>query len=573
MKQLGSTLQLTEREINATPNAEVPVGIDEEPALPPLPDNEQNIRVDDKDEEFPVDSDSIQHIGPVECKLLEGTDGKHYLLEVSRLTPRDANYVKSTMGGTGNIPDNVLDEMDESVFVVYTLRQELVYLYRVDYAKAAIMKVYADASESNSKSESNIETGATDIISTPSTSDINDITDESKTNSEDIPKIPSSPALELKKKPESNEGVESAASAASAKAMASIQVNPNVFIPNLDVKSGEKSEEILQDEELARNIANFLWSKVIPTITEDIRLANQVIMDGEALTKYCHEYGINMRYLGRIAEVAREQEATDQALHKDSKLRINPMPAYWLELVEMEMIARSVKHLTIKFMHDHCENLASPARLIRDLLSFLFGSPSSINESVTSVDNMSKTASKKKKSKKSSGNNSSVSAGLQADTSSLAPSSASSSCLDRAEFWKLLEARIKTYFGGTLSLIRRVKVDGKEVTELSSRVPLLPLLRRVCQQLGISVATREYSFDSAHPFSPIDLLGFHPRAKMPVTDLLPYVADLRESANVYAQRGELANSSALYQQASVRLEQVLLLSLMLYYLLLNFALT
>lgn len=48
-------------------------------------------KVDDVDEVVPG---GIPHAGPLECKVLLGSDGRDYLLEIMRLTPRDANYVK-----------------------------------------------------------------------------------------------------------------------------------------------------------------------------------------------------------------------------------------------------------------------------------------------------------------------------------------------------------------------------------------------------------------------------------------------------------------------------------------------
>ena len=42
----------------------------------------QNIRLDDENEVNPIDSATVSHIGPVECKILCGTDNKHYILEV-----------------------------------------------------------------------------------------------------------------------------------------------------------------------------------------------------------------------------------------------------------------------------------------------------------------------------------------------------------------------------------------------------------------------------------------------------------------------------------------------------------
>lgn len=51
------------------------------------------IRIDAEDEVCPADSETVPHIGPIEGKLLKGSDGRIYVLEMTRLTPRDANYV------------------------------------------------------------------------------------------------------------------------------------------------------------------------------------------------------------------------------------------------------------------------------------------------------------------------------------------------------------------------------------------------------------------------------------------------------------------------------------------------
>ena len=54
----------------------------------------QSIVIDDEDEEGALDAPAINHAGPVEGKVLLGTDNRLYALEMIRLTPRDANYVK-----------------------------------------------------------------------------------------------------------------------------------------------------------------------------------------------------------------------------------------------------------------------------------------------------------------------------------------------------------------------------------------------------------------------------------------------------------------------------------------------
>ena len=53
----------------------------------------QSIRLDDLDEAYPIEAEVVPHVGPIESKMLLGSDNRLYLLEVVRLMPRDANYV------------------------------------------------------------------------------------------------------------------------------------------------------------------------------------------------------------------------------------------------------------------------------------------------------------------------------------------------------------------------------------------------------------------------------------------------------------------------------------------------
>jgi protein TIF31 len=61
--------------------------------------NHSPIRVDEEDEVVVIASDAdaaattMAHIGPIEGKLLQGSDARVYALDFLRLTPRDANYV------------------------------------------------------------------------------------------------------------------------------------------------------------------------------------------------------------------------------------------------------------------------------------------------------------------------------------------------------------------------------------------------------------------------------------------------------------------------------------------------
>lgn len=494
----------------------------------------------------------IPHIGPVECKIILGTDNKHYLLEVARLTPLDANYVKKDAGGTGIIPDVVLDSLDQSMLVTYAMRQELVHLYRIDYAKAAIMKAYSEASL---KEASSSTTSATDVINVPSLNNCD-------ASAEHIPEgsatVASSPAKDLKKAVESD-----SLSADRLAEKTTLEINPNVFI---DFKQSENGSEIVRskewekDEENARNMADFLVNKVIPTVTEDIRLVNTVVIDGESLTKYLHEYGVNLRYLGKVADLAREQEDTDQRLKEEGKTRINAMPKYWLELLEIEMIARSMKHIALKCIQDQPLAVSSPAGVICDLLCYLFGAPSSIDSVIPQAEPTSRSAGQKKKKNKKTSQNSTDQVGDEDSlglTLSTIPDSNTQAPMSRADFWVALEKRVAMYFNGRLSLVSTVVLSNENVTILSNRIPRLPLLRRVCQQLGVRVAAVDYDFETLKPFGVADITGVYPKVKMPAGEPFPYIDDLRKRAHEYAEKGDIGSASALYQQAGLLLEQVI----------------
>jgi hypothetical protein len=102
MKQIGTKLSVSERNIpvitQALGDSKSTTKTDSQNALLGFlasgDSQNQIIRVDNLDEVAEADSTSVPHIGPIEGKILRGADGRFYALEMTRLTPRDANYVK-----------------------------------------------------------------------------------------------------------------------------------------------------------------------------------------------------------------------------------------------------------------------------------------------------------------------------------------------------------------------------------------------------------------------------------------------------------------------------------------------
>ncbi|XP_027357190.1 clustered mitochondria protein-like [Abrus precatorius] len=180
----------------------------------------------------------------VECKGIVGSDKRHYLLDLVRVTPRDANY-------TG--PDSRYS----------ILRAELI---------AAFCQAQA-ADKSKSKEADNMANDSENVAN----ADKPDLTKEKKTED----------AKEL-----------SSASAESSDRYGEIVFNPNVFTA---FKLAESPEEIAADENNVQKVSLYLTDVVIPKFIQDLYMLKVSPMDGQTLTEALHAHGINVRYIGKVA--------------------------------------------------------------------------------------------------------------------------------------------------------------------------------------------------------------------------------------------------------------------------------
>jgi protein TIF31 len=349
-----------------------------------------------------------------------------------------------------------------------------------------------------------------------------------------------------------------------------IVVNPNVFVDLKNNAEGDAAEDDIarvnahkeEDEGVARDLASFLWSTVIPLVVDDIRSQNTIIHDGEALVSYLHRNGVNLRYLGRLASLAREQEKIDIDFASQEQLRLHPMPKYWLELLEIEMIARVVKHIFRENMQSNAAAFNSPAGFLADVLNFVLGTSHGVDaaeeKSATTANPSQGNASGKKKHAKKTGKKSSPAIDNEGDFGAFAApvnvlDLQSSAPFTRAEFWAQLLKKVVSIYGAPLSLFS--SDDG--ITNLSSRVCKVTLLRRICQQLGVQVATVDYDFDSADPFGHNDIYRFMPRVKSSTGDVISvHVTDLLVSAASFVEAGNYAAASSIYQQITILVQQV-----------------
>lgn len=95
-----------------------------------------------------------------------------------------------------------------------------------------------------------------------------------------------------------------------------IGIDPSMFSLNPDAFSlpkapnAELAAQLASDEADVRNVSEFLNKVLIPEfIDEQAKTENQSIIDGFQLTDTLHSYGINMRYLGKIANLSLEKKS------------------------------------------------------------------------------------------------------------------------------------------------------------------------------------------------------------------------------------------------------------------------
>uniref|UniRef100_K3X426 CLU central domain-containing protein n=1 Tax=Globisporangium ultimum (strain ATCC 200006 / CBS 805.95 / DAOM BR144) TaxID=431595 RepID=K3X426_GLOUD len=312
--------------------------------------------------------------------------------------------------------------------------------------------------------------------------------------------------------------------------------------------------EAKADEEVANDAAAYLQNVVIPAFVSDVRRGAISPADGFALTELMHSCGINMRYLGRIASLAKKLES------------IGGISKYTLELLEAEMLARATKHLLADVLNADEATRAAPGDVLVRILNGIFGaaalkSDEDFSSSKAKVGNNGKksdkggkqpapqpqTPAKKRKS--------SVSIVIPEREEPAAVVSVAET-LDAKTIWQRLEKEIQSRFDYTLTLWNREEdVDSTEVP--LGRVHKTVLLRRLCQRNGLRVVSRNYDFSSREPFQIDDITGVVPVVKHSLpAHPLAHAKQLLERGRLHLSGGSLATAYELLQETSALLFQV-----------------
>lgn len=430
---------------------------------------------------------------PIEAKGIRGSDNRTYVLELSRVTPRDANWITKENGGTGNIEDLEHDnELSVSV-----LRSELVTRFvQTKLGERVAERKLAKASSENKGTD---DENSVDQDASPSSGEQATKSDEEK-------------ALEQK-----------ALSDSDLEFLETLRPNVNVFIPNMrrfDDIDPKIAEQIKADEDFAREMAMFLWSKVLAQIIALVRSGSATqVFDGKSLCEFLHRQGVNCRYMGRLAQLSLAEEAKDDETEtmlrqgKEVPYLRKTMPRWWLETLECEMISRSAKHVLNDYLTE--KNGVASTQPIQTICSLLSALVSEYEESAAQTET--------RMDRRLNGEpddddiNALTIAGVFQNTNAIVGQMRS-----RGEIWDDIVTDVSRRFRYTPMIFNNGQ--GK-----SPRANYPSLLRRVCQLTGVRLFAKHYDLGGgcvcggsitaggrlipSYPISPLDVVEVIPLMK------------------------------------------------------------
>ena len=277
------------------------------------------------------DKEGKEHMleASVETKGLLGTDGRKYILDLYRLTPLDILWIEEHRPDVSD--HSTQHERPSYPHRMTVLRQEFVDFYwRLKLSEYVKEQINERAKGAKIKTESLTE----------ETLDRAAAGTEPKADS--TQQTPPDSYTEQKSNDQSQDHVDISAF--------SFALNPDVFCGQRP-QTEQQQAEWARDESDVRAACQHLRERVLPDLLHDLKEGEVGFpMDGKSLSALMHKRGINIRYLGRIAVLADEENMRMQAMRA---------------LVIQEMVARAFKHIT----NEHLIRL--PPVLARNCLSHM----------------------------------------------------------------------------------------------------------------------------------------------------------------------------------------------------------
>lgn len=437
-------------------------------------------------------NEEVELCSSVECKGITGNDNRHYILDLLRTFPPDVNYL--ILDGVELCKESRAAGFPrEHKHKLCCLRQELIDAF-VDARYVLFMKLAAFHLRSLEKKQL--------------TKDGEEAKDDSKEGSPEKDtekKEKSEPPLmpgEIRKSAErltngdspGTNGVSSEAESQkdviikAARGVGSlkdtefdIRFNPDVFSPG--VKHAGDEEQLKRERRLVIEAADFLVADQLPAFVKDCADHSCSPIDGITLSEAMHSRGINMRYLGRLADMLAPMEQLK----------------YLHAVVVGELLTRAAKHLLTTYLQG--VDPTNMAAAISHFLNCFLAAPTVNVQAPVSSDEL---KSNRKKGKRK-GRHNLFSVQDTSEWASLTPRS----------LWEQLRGELRSYYGWELpSTAVSVGACPDEFLE-SLRLHKCSLLRSICLKTGLQLLHREYTLEhrSRAPFTEDDILQVFPVAK------------------------------------------------------------
>ncbi|KAJ6315428.1 hypothetical protein OIU78_018837 [Salix suchowensis] len=424
--------------------------------------------------------DGFKLAAPVECKGIVGSDDRHYLLDLMRVTPRDANYTRPG-----------------SRFCI--LRPELITAFCQAEAVARL--------KSRPKFEGGVQVAA-------DSTEVAGVGKQVKSEEAAV----SIDNQEIAKEGKADIVEESAPPpAGSSESHEEILFNPNIFT---EFKLSGDPEEIAADEENVKKVSSYLANTVLPKFIQDLCTLEVSPMDGQTLTEALHAHGINVRYMGKVAEGTKH------------------LPHLW-DLCSNEIVVRSAKHLLKDLLRDTDDSDLGPA--ISHFFNCFFGSCQAVGVKVSTNSSPSRATKKEQ-------------AGNHSSRKSSRGQTRWKGASARKNQSSYMNVSSETLWSD-LQELAKLKYEFELPDDARFQVKKVSVIRNLCHKVGITIAARKYDLHTAMPFQMSDILNLQPVVKHAVP-LCSEAKDLVETGKVQLAEGMLSEAYTLFSEAFSILQQV-----------------
>lgn len=246
---------------------------------------------------------------PADVHGLIGSDGRSYAIDLFRLTPVDVKFLEEDSNKIFGQDAKSEKEEDAYPHRVTLLRPELVEVYHSIKTREWIEAQVQAQTEKDKAAE-------TPAVPTIEDGD-NSVEKPESATSEDFVKVDKEGDTSTEKKAEDAEKPKEKKQTVINVADFKLAFNPDAFVDRPDLPAGHwtsKTDEEDENTKAVRQASEYLRATVIPSLMWEIISEETLPLDSSELSQMLHKRGINIRYLGHIAELCKTAPPTKSSV-------------------------------------------------------------------------------------------------------------------------------------------------------------------------------------------------------------------------------------------------------------------